>query len=270
MNKKYQVFISSTYEDLIEERKEVVQAVLACSCIPVGMELFPASSKSKWEVIKKVIDDCDYYLVIIAGKYGSQGTDENGKLVSYTEMEFDYALKTDKPIIAFIHKEPDKIPSIFTERTKEATKKLNSFRNKAMNGRVVDFWDNKDNLNTAVVKSLTNICINSPGIGWIRCNDIKCNDIKCNEIESNIENNNKIETVIVKPKKVDDAKEIAEHIMQNKVVHIFFEYDKISVEVAQRITDFITGAAFAVYGSVIQVSNYSFIAVSKKISIKDL
>ena len=34
MNKRYQVFVSSTFEDLQEERKEVMQALLELDCIP--------------------------------------------------------------------------------------------------------------------------------------------------------------------------------------------------------------------------------------------
>lgn len=60
MKKKYQVFVSSTYDDLIEERKIVSQALLETSCFPAGMELFPASSLEQWELIKNVIDDSDY------------------------------------------------------------------------------------------------------------------------------------------------------------------------------------------------------------------
>lgn len=70
MEKRYQVFVSSTYEDLQEERREVMQALLELDCIPAGMELFPASSENQWSLIKRVIDDCDYYLLIIAGRYG--------------------------------------------------------------------------------------------------------------------------------------------------------------------------------------------------------
>lgn len=82
LSKKYQVFVSSTHDDLIDERKEVAQAILKCDCIPAGMELWPASNFSQWQVIKSVIDDSDYYLLIIAGKYGSEGYDENGNYIS--------------------------------------------------------------------------------------------------------------------------------------------------------------------------------------------
>ena len=40
MTKKLQVFVSSTYTDLIEERQAAVQAILDASHIPAGME-FP-------------------------------------------------------------------------------------------------------------------------------------------------------------------------------------------------------------------------------------
>jgi hypothetical protein len=75
MDKRYQVFISSTYADLLEERQEVIQALLELDCIPAGMELFPAASEDQWTLIKKVIDDCDYYMAIVAGRYAFRGRD---------------------------------------------------------------------------------------------------------------------------------------------------------------------------------------------------
>lgn len=71
VEKRYQVFVSSTFNDLIEERQEILQALLELDCIPSGMELFPAANEDQWTLIKKVINDCDYYIVVIAGKYGS-------------------------------------------------------------------------------------------------------------------------------------------------------------------------------------------------------
>ncbi len=71
MDKRYQVFVSSTYTDLKEERSKVMQALMEMDCIPAGMELFPAADEDQWQFIKKVIDDCDYYLLIVGGRYGS-------------------------------------------------------------------------------------------------------------------------------------------------------------------------------------------------------
>lgn len=256
MKKKFQVFISSTYEDLIEERKEVVQTILSCNCIPAGMELFPASNRTQWEVIKGVIDDCDYYLVIVAGKYGSQGEDEEGNIVSYTEMEFDYALKTNKPIIALIHKHPERIPAIYTEKSEMSCEKLNNFKRKAMSGRLVGFWDNKDNLSLAVIKSLTNICINSPGIGWIKGNGTTVNY-----------NNENPETIILKPENFEESTEVATYLMQNKIVSLNLE--NLDIDAAQRVIDFISGVVFALDGTMQKISSYTYIMASGAINIKN-
>lgn len=77
-NKKYQVFVSSTYKDLIEERAAVTQCLLEMGYIPVGMEQFPASNMSQIEYIQTMLDDCDYYILILAGKYGSTDSDALG------------------------------------------------------------------------------------------------------------------------------------------------------------------------------------------------
>ena len=75
---KYQIFISSTYEDLRDEREQVVKAILEMGNIPVGMEMFSAADDSQWNIIKRYIEQSDYYLVVVANRYGS--TDDKGKL----------------------------------------------------------------------------------------------------------------------------------------------------------------------------------------------
>src|SRR5271157_912922 len=99
MDKRYQVFISSTYADLKEERRAVIQTVIESNCIPAGMELFPAADEQQLDFIKRVINDCDYYLLIIGGRYGS--VDETG--ISYTEQEYDYAVSRGLWVIALLH-----------------------------------------------------------------------------------------------------------------------------------------------------------------------
>lgn len=113
MDKRYQVFVSSTYADLKDERHKVIQTLMEMDCIPSGMELFPAADEEQWEFIKKVINDCDYYLLIIGGRYGS--TTSEG--ISYTEKEYDYAIDKGLKVIAFLHKEPDSIPAGKTDKT---------------------------------------------------------------------------------------------------------------------------------------------------------
>lgn len=70
-SKRYQVFVSSTYEDLKEERNKVIQALLRIDCIPIGMENFNAADEDQFTVIQELIESCDYYVLILGGRYGS-------------------------------------------------------------------------------------------------------------------------------------------------------------------------------------------------------
>ncbi len=98
MNKKLQVFISSTYTDLIEERQAAVEAILDAGHIPAGMELFKAG-KSQMKTIQKWIDESDVYMLILGGRYGSIEEDSG---LSYTELEYKYALSKNMPVFAII------------------------------------------------------------------------------------------------------------------------------------------------------------------------
>ena len=99
MEKRYQVFVSSTYKDLQDERAQVIRTLMEMDCFPAGMELFPAVDEEQWNFIKKVIDDCDYYILIVGGRYGS--TSPEG--LSYTEQEYDYAIEKGLKVLAFVH-----------------------------------------------------------------------------------------------------------------------------------------------------------------------
>ncbi len=125
MDKRYQVFVSSTYTDLVQERSEVMQALLELECMPAGMELFPAANDTQWDWIKRVIDESDYYLVIVAGRYGTTSK-ETG--LSYTEMEYQYAIEQRKPVIGFLHEDISKLTAKHSESSSSNRKTLACFR----------------------------------------------------------------------------------------------------------------------------------------------
>ena len=92
MNRRYQIFISSTVKDLEKERTLLTQTVLRKGYYPAGMEWFPGIDEEQFDYIKQVIDDSDYYVILLGGLYGTITSD--GK--SYTEKEYDYAIKKGK------------------------------------------------------------------------------------------------------------------------------------------------------------------------------
>lgn len=142
-NVKYQVFISSTYKDLIEERRKVLDVLLMADCIPAGMEAFVATDLEQFEVIKKVIDYCDYYVLIIGKRYGSISLETD---ISYTEMEYDYAISKGIPVLVFALDESVKLPKEKVDSDPLQLLKLKKFREKAMTNRMATIWRTPDEL----------------------------------------------------------------------------------------------------------------------------
>ena len=172
MDKRYQVFVSSTYEDLQEERQQVMQALLELDCIPSGMELFPAANDDQWTLIKKVIDDCDYYIVIIGGRYGSLAPDG----LSFTEKEYRYALENGKPIMAFLHKDPSELSDKRTEQSPDGKTKLEAFRALARQ-KMVRPWSSPAELGSVVSRSVIMLIKNNPAIGWVRADEVPAENL---------------------------------------------------------------------------------------------
>jgi Domain of unknown function (DUF4062) len=171
--KKYQIFVSSTFRDLVEERQDVIKSILDLGHIPAGMEGFPAMDMEQLKYIKKVIDQCDYYILIVAGRYGS--VDADG--ISFTEKEYQYAVETEKTVLAFVLEDPDGLPPDKADTDPNTIMRLNAFRDHIRSGRLVRHWKDRENLKYAVITSLVAAFEEQPGLGWIRANAAASEDI---------------------------------------------------------------------------------------------
>lgn len=165
---RYQVFLSSTFSDLKVEREAVTKQLLRMNCIPAGMELFSASGLPPWDIIRAGIDTTDYFVLIIAGRYGSLKDD---KAISYTESEYDYAVKCRIPVLAFIHPQPGDLAHKNVESSPKLAKQLEAFRNKVKAHHTVDIWTTGDDLANRVGTSLMSAFATQPRPGWIRGSD---------------------------------------------------------------------------------------------------
>jgi hypothetical protein len=74
-----------------------MKAVLEMGHIPVGMEMFSAADEEQWKLISRYIQETDYYVVVIAHRYGST---VDG--LSYTEKEYDFAVTHGIPALGFL------------------------------------------------------------------------------------------------------------------------------------------------------------------------
>lgn len=160
--KRYQVFVSATYLDLIQERSVVMQGLMALGCLPVGMDLH-STGAGAWPAIKKLIDDCDYYLLLLGSRYGSLSPSG----VSYAHMEYVYATTKQKPILVLLHEAPESRPREVQETTAEGKVKFQDFRSTLLKGLHAR-WNNPKDLDLALKRHLPALIQNRPMPGWVR------------------------------------------------------------------------------------------------------
>ncbi|WP_297338714.1 DUF4062 domain-containing protein [Pseudophaeobacter sp.] len=166
--KRYQVFISSTFEDLREERRAVQDVVISTGDFPVQMESFPAADLDQFTFIKSLIDHCDYYVLIIAGRYGTMAEDG----MSYTEKEYRYAVSKGVPVLVMVHSDRGSIAANKSEQSEEGKKHLERFIHEASDGRLRKFWNTTDGLKLAVREALDHSKATKPRVGWVRGDQI--------------------------------------------------------------------------------------------------
>jgi hypothetical protein len=168
LKKRLQVFVSSTFSDLKEERQAAVEAILAAGHIPAGMELFAAGDESQVEVIKQWIDESDVYLLILGGRYGSVEP-KTGK--SYTQLEYEYAIELQKPFFACVIKDPLQEarvkalgPSVIET---ENPQQLKTLRAEVLT-RMVKFWEDTKDIKIAIAEKLSEFARRDDLVGWVR------------------------------------------------------------------------------------------------------
>ena len=172
--RKYSVFISSTYEDLVDERQALLGVALENDYIPVGMEQFHAYPASQWQVITKMIDECDAYLLVIGGRYGSM---EEGSGISYTEKEYNYAKSKGIPVLALIRTPKnitqDKMDTGDDQFIKQ--KKLEEFRTRVeKDENTVSFFGTLSDLKYEAANALRNaVSFCGDSAGWVRYSDMQ-------------------------------------------------------------------------------------------------
>jgi len=167
LKKKLQVFVSSTYTDLIEERQAAVEAILTAGHIPAGMELFAAGDESQMDVIKRWIDESDVYLLILGGRYGSI---EPKTHKSYVQLEYEYAVEKKKPIFSLVIREDylDEKVKKFGRSVIEIARseELSDFRRMVL-GKICRFWADPKEIKIHILETMAEFSRREDLSGWL-------------------------------------------------------------------------------------------------------
>lgn len=225
MEKKYQVFLSSTYTDLVEERESIIKAVLELYHIPIGMEMFSAEDEDQWEIIRRTIEVSDYYILVLGLRYGSKTSDG----ISFTHKEYNYALEKKIPILAFLMK--DSVALSGDKRDDDLTD-IKKFRDIVLkNSKMSQFWDTKDQLIKNVSVSLMKQIMQKPGIGWIRGDNTVVSESLSNELSVLSKENRELrEKITLLESKIEIKKpDIKLYINHPSVDEKFNSFAKVSM-----------------------------------------
>lgn len=208
MKKKLQIFISSTYIDLKEERQAAVEAILGSKHIPAGMELFRAGNTSQLDTIKKWINQSDVYMLILGGRYGSIEP-ESGK--SYTQLEYEYAIEKDIPVFAVVLKEKflyEKASSQGNDVIEDFSKEeYKNFKKLVMSKMVKEVEDCKD-IQLSVKDSISELEEEYSLMGWIRAWEVEDSTKIIQENNELLKENSKLKEQIDKINTTNETQDI--------------------------------------------------------------
>jgi Domain of unknown function (DUF4062) len=171
VKKRLQVFVSSTYTDLIAERQAAVEAIRIAGHIPAGMELFSSGDESQMEVINQWIDESDVYLLILGGRYGSVEA-KSGK--SYTQLEYEYAVSQNKPMFACVLTDASVEERVKRHGTSvfetSEPRKLNAFRELVLS-KISKFCSDEKDIKIAIGQKMAELSRRDDLIGWVKSTD---------------------------------------------------------------------------------------------------
>jgi hypothetical protein len=134
------VFLSSTYLDLIEHRKAVVQALRTMGEDVEHMEIFGARYEEPTEASLEELDKCDVLVGVYAYRYG---TVPEGTKTSVTEQEYLHATKEGISILIFVVDENHAWPPKLMDKS---LTKVNKFKSRATKEHAPEYFTSPDNL----------------------------------------------------------------------------------------------------------------------------
>jgi Domain of unknown function (DUF4062)/NACHT domain len=110
------IYVSSTFSDLEEFRKEVSLALRRLGHEDVAMEYYVAEDRRPLDRCLSDVASCDVYVGIFAWRYGYIPKENNPEQRSVTELEYRQALATGKKCLIFVLSEDAQWPMTKVER----------------------------------------------------------------------------------------------------------------------------------------------------------
>ena len=162
VDKRYQVFISTSGQEMLPERSVLCQTLVGMGFFAWGLEQRTPLSTS---LARRQIDDCDYVVILLGSQYGEQSVSG----VGYMHLEYIYAVTKQKPIIVFMHEDPLSRDLSLQDQKPELREKFLEFRKLLQQeaDQIFTYRSMRD-LEMAVRFNMLQMLERYPVSGWVR------------------------------------------------------------------------------------------------------
>lgn len=168
VEKRYQVFISTTYPDMQSARQALMLPLMNLGLMPMSVDLHLESSHGLMPVAQRMIDDCDYFVILLGGRYGTLSP----LGLSFPHREYIFAATKRKPVLALIHDQPLSLPENAREPNREGQVRRDDFA-RLLETKVPSYrWREERELAGLITRVMPEMMSQYPSPGWVRADAI--------------------------------------------------------------------------------------------------
>ncbi len=161
LDTRYQIFISTSGRDMQPERMVLSQTLVGMGFFAWGLEHRTPLTTT---LARRQIDECDYVILLLGSQYGEQAISG----VSYLSLEYEYALSQAKPIIVFMHEQPENREIDLQETHPQLKDKFLAFRKKLLHeAEHIFYFKTPRELELAVRLNIPLMIEQYGGQGWV-------------------------------------------------------------------------------------------------------
>ncbi|GAM31767.1 hypothetical protein P23_2285 [Acinetobacter calcoaceticus] len=161
LDTRYQIFISTSGRDMQPERMVLSQTLVGMGFFAWGLEHRTPLTTT---LARRQIDECDYVILLLGSQYGEQSISG----VSYLSLEYEYALSQAKPIIVFMHEQPENREIDLQETHPQLKDKFFAFRKKLLHeAEHIFYFKTPRELELAVRLNIPLMVEQHMGQGWV-------------------------------------------------------------------------------------------------------
>ncbi|AQZ80461.1 hypothetical protein BUM88_01840 [Acinetobacter calcoaceticus] len=161
LDTRYQIFISTSGRDMQPERMVLSQTLVGMGFFAWGLEHRTPLTTT---LARRQIDECDYVILLLGSQYGEQAISG----VSYLSLEYEYALSQAKPIIVFMHEQPENREIDLQETHPQLKDKFLAFRKKLLHeAKHIFYFKTPRELELAVRLNIPLMVEQHIGQGWV-------------------------------------------------------------------------------------------------------